>query len=102
VFNGIGEVVPAMNLARAAWMAEVFVALFLLVIFVTVLLSTRNERYASELNAAATRLEDDGRGMSDFIRAEYNFETIDAAMDELNRAGAGFIKFLFLISSKLN
>lgn len=101
LFNSIKEVVPIMPISQAASMAESFLAFFLVVIFVSIILSVRSQRYSEELNQAIDRIENEGMDMERFIRTEYSVGGIDDAILELEKVKATFISFIFKISKNI-
>ena len=94
LFNSIKEVTPIMPISQAASMAESFLAFFLVVIFVSIILSVRGQRYSEELNQAIDRIEKEGADMESFIRSEYSVGGIDDAIHELEKVKASFISFI--------
>ena len=101
LFNSIKEVVPIMPISQAASMAESFLAFFLVVIFVSIILSVRSQRYSEELNQAIDKIEKEGMDMESFIRTEYSVGGIDDAILELEKVKATFISFIFKISKNI-
>ncbi len=57
LFNSIEEVIPQMPISQSVSMIESFFALFLIVIFVSLLLSVRSQRHTEELNEAIKDIE---------------------------------------------
>ena len=72
--------------------------IFLLVIFVSLLLSVRSQRHAEELNEVIKGIEGQGEDMEGFIRDEYKINSIDEAMAELEKLKAGMAKFIYKIT----
>ena len=101
LFNSIREITPILPISQAVSMLEFFLAFFLVVIFVSIILSVRGQRYSEELNQAIDRIEKEGAAMESFIRSEYSVGGIDDAIHELERVKASFISFIFKISKSL-
>jgi hypothetical protein len=101
LFNSIQEIVPTMAVSQIVSMIESFFALFLVVIFVSLLLSVRGERHLEELNEVIEGIEEQGREMESFIRDEYKISSIEDAMAELEKVKAGLIKFIYKITENI-
>lgn len=98
LFNSIQEITPAMPISQIVSMMESFFALFLVVIFVSLLLSVRSQRQAEELNEVIKGIGGQGKDMEGFIRDEYKINNIDDAMAELEKMKAGMAKFIYKIT----
>jgi len=98
VFNSIGEVVPISPVSQSAAMIESFCALFLVVIFTSVLLSVRSQRYGEELKGLIGQIEREGKWMEGFIRDEYKVKGVGEAIEQLERLKAGLIKLIYQLS----
>lgn len=101
IFNSIKEITPVMPIAQIVFMAEAFLAFFVGVIFVSLVLSIKSQRYAEELNKAIESIEAQGMGMEGFIKDEYKINNINDAMVELEKLKAGFLKFIYKITENL-
>jgi hypothetical protein len=99
--NSTPDLIPVGTLSKLASIAEVFFAVFLFVIFVTLALSTRSEKYAAELNDVIQKVEKEGEDMEIFIRDEYKINSVEDAMAELDKLKAGFAKFLYAITENI-
>jgi len=82
-------------------MAESFFALFLVVIFVSLLLSVRSQRHSEELNEVIKGIEEQGTEMEGFIKDEYRINSIEDALMELQKLKAGMAKFLYKITESI-
>jgi hypothetical protein len=76
-------------------MIENFFAFFLVIIFASLLITVRTQRYADDLDRAIDMIEKQGKIMELQIIKEFKIKTIDEAMDVLDRAKAGMIKVLY-------
>ncbi|HAG49715.1 MAG: hypothetical protein A2X87_00255 [Deltaproteobacteria bacterium GWC2_42_51] len=101
LFNSIREIAPTMPISQTASMIESFFALFLVVIFVSLLLSVRSQRHAEELNEVIKGIEGQGKDMEGFIKDEYKINSIDDAMAELEKLKAGMAKFIYKITESI-
>jgi len=90
-----------MPISQTASMIESFFALFLVVIFVSLLLSVRSQRHAEELNEVIKGIEGQGKDMEGFIKDEYKINSIDDAMAELEKLKAGMAKFIYKITESI-
>jgi hypothetical protein len=86
---------------QAAWMIEVVFAFFLVAIFVGLVLSVRSQRYSDELNSAIAAMEADSASMETFIKREYSYESIDAALEQLERAKTSMLQILLYMTRNL-
>jgi hypothetical protein len=101
LFNSIQEITPILPISQTVSMVESFFALFLVVIFVSLLLSVRSQRHADELNEVIKGIEGQGKDMEGFIRDEYKINSIDDAMAELEKLKAGMAKFIYKITESI-
>jgi len=101
VFNSIKEIAPIMPIAQIAFMLESFFALILVAIFISLLLSVRNQRHTEELNEVIKRIEAQGTEIEGFIKDEYKINSIEDAMAELEKLKAGLAKFIYKITESI-
>lgn len=98
LFNSIKEIISVMPISQTASMIESFFALFLIVIFISLLLSVRSQRHTEELNEVIKGIEAEGTKMEGFIKNEYKVNSIEDAMAELEKLKAGLIGFIYKIT----
>ncbi len=98
VFSNISELLPIGIFAKVLWMMEAASALFFALIFASLTLSARSQKQTEELNEVIATLSEQGRSMELFVLSEYKFQTIDEALDELERLQAGFVSFIIKLS----
>lgn len=101
VSHSIQGITPITLFSRTASMLESFFALFLIVIFVSLLLSIKGQRHLNELNEAIEGIEREGAAMESFIRDEYKINSIEDAMAELEKLKTGMAKFLYKITESI-
>lgn len=101
VSHSIQGITPIAPISQTVSMIESFFALFLIVIFVSLLLSIRGERHSNELNEAIKGVEQEGAAMESFIRDEYKINSVEDAMVELEKLKAGLTKFLYKITQSI-
>lgn len=101
LFNSIQEIAPIMPISQTASMIESCFALFLVVIFVSLLLSVKSQRHSEELNEVIKGIEEEGKSMEQFIVDEYKLDNIQAAISELERLKAGLVNFIYQLSKNI-
>lgn len=101
LFNSIREITPILPISQTVSMIEYFLALFLVVIFVSLLFSVRSQRHTEELNELIKEIVGQGKDMEGFIKDEYKINSIDDAMVELEKLKAGMIKFIYKITESI-
>lgn len=101
IFNSIKEITPLMPIAQIAFMAQSFFALILVAIFISLLLSVRNQRHTEELNEVINWIETQGTEIEEFIKDEYKINSIEDAMAELEKLKAGLAKFIYKITESI-
>lgn len=101
IFNSIREITPILPISQTVSMIEYFLALFLVVIFVSLLFSVRSQRHTEELNEIIKGIAGQGKDMEGFIKDEYKINSIDDAMVELEKLKAGMIKFIYKITESI-
>ena len=99
--NSIHEIAPVMPVSQTALMIESFFGFFLVVIFVSLLLTIRSKRHAEELNKAIADIEEQGAGMESFIRDEYMMNSVEEALAELEKLKAEMVTFLYKITESI-
>jgi hypothetical protein len=102
LFSSIKEIEAVRPLSQSLAMIENFFALFLGIIFASLLISVRSQRYSDDLDRAITMIEKQGKIMELQIIQEFKIRTIDEALDELGRAKAGLISVLYWFTRNLN
>lgn len=98
LFNGIKEIAPSSVISQSTSMLESLFAFFVVVIFVSLLLSVRSQRHAEELGEVILAIEKQGEEMESFIKNEYKLNSIEEAMAELEKIKEGAAKFLYKIT----
>jgi hypothetical protein len=101
LFNQIQELIAVGPISQTVSMIESFFALFLIVIFVSLLISVRGQKHTEELNEVIKGVEEQGSSMEGFIRDEYKINNIEDAMAELEKLKAGLTKFIFKITESI-
>ncbi len=102
VFCSVNEIAPASMLAKSSFVAEAACALFLVAIFVSLLFSTRSETQAEELNRSIEVITLEGRKMEQMILAEYQFNSVEAALAALQQVKAGMLGFIYKLSENID
>ena len=99
LFNSISEVSARLPLTQGVLMVQQLFSFFLGVIFVSIILSVRNQRYSEELTSVINSIEKEGAAMESFIKDEYKVNSIEAAMVELEKLKASFFKLIYQLTN---
>ena len=100
-FNSIKEVSPIAPVSQLLSMIKSFFAFFLGAIFISLILTYRNQKRSDELNSAFKGIEEEGASMEGFIREEYKFNSIYEAMAELEKLKSGALQVILKISESI-
>ncbi len=101
IFNSIPELEPRSTIAKLSYDSEAMFAFFLVVIFASLLLSTRTQRQVDELNETIRKIEAESHAMDLAIAVEFHFASVDTALTTLEQRRAGTRAFLRLLSDVL-
>lgn len=101
-FNSIPEIISSTPISQTASMIESFFVLFLVVIFVSLLMSVKSQKYLEELDRVIKEIQRQGISMESFIKEEYKLNSIQDAITELEKLKAGFIKFIYFLSRNVD
>jgi hypothetical protein len=101
LFNAIDEMKPITMYSQLTSMIESFFALFMGMIFVTLLFSAKSERHTRELDLVITQFEQRGNDLELFIRKEYKINSIEEALELLQKLQAVFTKLLFKLTDNI-
>lgn len=101
LFSSTKEIEAIRPLSQSLAMIENFFALFLGIIFASLLISVRSQRYSDDLDRAITMIEKQGKIMELQIIQDFKIKTMDEAIAELDRAKAGMISVLYWFSKNL-
>jgi hypothetical protein len=74
---------------------------FLVAIFIALLFSIKAQKVTDELNGIIKGMEKEGAEMEGFIKVEYKINSIEDAIAELEKLGAGMVKFLYDITKSI-
>lgn len=99
MFNFIKELVPVSAIARTVWMVEATFALFLITIIVSLFFSVRSQRHASDIDDVIVALTAESQELEKFIKKEYQIDSLESAMAELDRLQAGIIKIIMWLTN---
>ena len=100
-FSSISEISAITPISQMALIVERFFALFLGMIFVTLIFSTKGERYNAEINDVVAAIKRRGDEMNIFIQDEYKL-TFEQAMKELERLKAGMLNLIYQLTKNLD
>jgi NhaP-type Na+/H+ or K+/H+ antiporter len=101
MFYAANGLVPVEPLSQFVQLIQFLCALLLLVILVTVIFSLRNERYSTQLEEVIVSMETEGRAAEARLLSEFNLDSIDSAIDSLQKAKAGMIGLIIYLTNNL-
>jgi len=101
MFYTANGLVPVATVSQAIQLVQFLCGVLLIVIFVTVLVALRNEKYSQELENVISSVEREGYAAERVLRSEFNFDSIDAAIAALQQAKAGFVAFIIYLTNNL-
>jgi hypothetical protein len=101
MFYAANGLVPVEPLSQFVQLVQFLFSLLVLVILVTVIFSLRNERYSIELEEVIVSMETEGRAAEALLLSEFNLNSIDGAIEALQKAKAGLIGFIVYLTNNL-
>jgi len=101
LFNQIQDLLAIEAAAQTVLMVEYFFAFFIVAIFVTLVLSVRQQKNIDELNETIAILKQVGEKVERFISDKYNLSNIDVALAALEKLKASMMSFLDDITEAL-
>lgn len=101
LFNGVDELKPLSIISQSVSMIESFLSLFMGMIFVSLLFSAKSERHTRELDVIISEFEAQGSDLESFMKKEYKINSIEDAMEELQKVQAISIKLLYKITESI-
>ncbi|MCK5641890.1 MAG: hypothetical protein KAJ19_13890 [Gammaproteobacteria bacterium] len=101
LFNTIEIITPIAPLSQVSIMIEEFLALVLVVIFVTLLFSVKSDKHSNEINEAIDSIKKQAKKMEGFIEKEYKLP-IEQAIKELEKIKGGAIKIIYQLSKYID
>jgi hypothetical protein len=101
MFYAANGLVPVEPLSQFVQIVQFLCAVLLLVILATVIYSLRNERYSTQLEEVIFSMEKEGRAAEALLLSEFNLDSIDGAIDALQKAKAGLIGFIVYLTKNL-
>jgi hypothetical protein len=101
IFNIIPEIIAKAPIAQVVSMLESFFALFLAVIFVSLVLSLRSQREVDELNNVIEYLTEEGIKAEGYLKTRYKLNNIQEAMQILNELNSFFVDLMYQITDTI-
>jgi hypothetical protein len=101
MFYASNGLVPVEPLSQFVQLIQFLCAVLLIVILVTVVFSLRNERYSTELEQVVASLEAEGRFAETLLMSEFNLDSIQSAIDALQKAKAGLAGLILYLTNNL-
>ncbi|MCJ2006457.1 hypothetical protein [Methylobacterium sp. J-092] len=100
-FTTINELNPTTILAQSVNIAQNFISLFIGVIFVSIIFTSRNQVLSYQLDETIKRLQDDGQAIECAIFGRYQINSMDELMNELRRLKAGGLMIAEFFTKRL-
>ena len=101
LFNQIQDVMATTPVAQVALMTESFYALFLVAILITLVLTFKTQKVADEMKEAIKNLSELGIQMEAHIKNKYRLESIETAMEALQKLRVSLTEFLYTITKEI-
>ena len=101
LFNSIKEISPATVFSQSLAMFENLIALVLIGLFTSLLVTIRSERHSAQLDRVITAIERDGNEIEAFMQSEYQIQSMDDALVELQRMKVSTIQILLWLTKNL-
>jgi len=102
LFNPIQEIIAKAPIAQIANMVEYLFAIFLIAIFVSLVFSFRSQRETEELNNLIAFLTEEGTKAEGVLKDKYRLNTVEEAMEALQKLNSIFAEWLFKITNTIN
>jgi len=102
LFNSIQEVVAKAPITQVTAMIESLFALFLVAIFISLLLSIKNQRETEEINKLIEYLKIEGNKAEGYLKDHYRISDIEEAMQSLQKVNSFIANILYKITDTLN
>lgn len=101
MFYASNGLVPVEPFSQFVQLVQFLCALLAVVIFATVIYSLRNERYSSQIEEVILSMEREGKTIEALLLSEFNLDSIDRAIDALQKAKAGLTGFIVYLTKNL-
>jgi hypothetical protein len=101
VFNNIEEIRAISPWAQTLAMLEGFLAITLVVILATLIMSVKSQRQTEEITRSIVEIEAEGEKIETLIRDDYKLNSVEEALREINRLKTGLSKLLLALSEQL-
>ncbi len=101
LLNSVQEISAIAPLSQTLLMVESFYGLFLVAIFVSLVLSVKNQKYVEELNDAIKKLTQEGLRMEQHMKEQYDLDDISAALEALQKLRSSFVDFIYNITKAI-
>lgn len=80
-------------------MLQVGFAVLLLTIFLTFFLTSKNERYAADLNEVIKAAEGEAKSMESAVKARFEIESVAKAIEALREAKSDMIALILFLTT---
>ena len=100
--NQIQEIIAIAPISQSVSMLEAIYSLFLIVIFVSLLVSFKQQRITDELNSVVKTLEKESDEIEKFMKDRYRLASIEDALSALQKLKSSLIDFLYQITETIS
>ena len=101
MFHSATGMIPVTMVSQVIQLIQFVFSVLLLVIFIGLVITMQNEKYAAELSEVIQSLEKEGRTMEGVIRAEFDLGDIRMAIQVLESAKASLLGFILYMTRDL-
>ncbi|MEH3037470.1 MAG: hypothetical protein PGN23_13450 [Sphingomonas adhaesiva] len=102
MFYASNGMAPTAVVSQAIQIAQFGFSVGLLVIFITIVLATRDEKYGAEVAEVIRSAEQESEAMDRLVRSSFNMNSIDAAIEALQSAKSELIGMIIAITKSID
>lgn len=102
MFYAANGLVPTGPLSQLVHLIQFLCGVLLLVIFITVVVSLRNERYSRELGEVIASLKKEGANAESLLSRDFDLADVRSAIEALQSAKAGLIGAIIYLTKNLD
>jgi hypothetical protein len=99
--NSIKELTPTSVIAKLAWMVEWFFSFLFASVVVSLLIAIKNQRNSGDIDGVIVALTNESQELEKFIKSEYQLDSLDSALKELDRLEASIIKIIMWLTNNI-
>lgn len=102
VFNSTSQVEAIMPLSQISYVIQTILIFFLVIIFISVVVTEVRQKNSEELQRIVERLKMEGEAMEEIITKKYHFSSIEDAVLELSRLKSSMIGLILKMTDNIN